>query len=145
MTLGMEAKIVTLSMRGQITGLCLCLNMTAQPVWSGYHATLLNVILKPSKEKQMEPHEFANAIAAGTQRNYEQGQRRAKIKRLAVITSAYTGYLCAPVFSEMHEYIEKLLNRPVFTHEMASQELMDQIREAAKPDFLAAWGEALKD
>ena len=93
----------------------------------------------------MEPREFANAIAAGTQRNYEQEQRRAKIKRLAVITSAYTGYLCAPVFSEMHEYIEKLLNRPVFTHEMASQELMDQIREAAKPDFLAAWGEALKD
>ena len=54
----------------------------------------------------------------------------------AAVVSAYTGYLVGS-FSDMHEYIEKIMGRPVFTHEMGSQEMMDQIREAAKPDFLA--------
>lgn len=93
----------------------------------------------------MEPREFANAIAAGTQRNYERDARRARVKRLAAITSAYTGYLVAPVFSEMHEYIEKILGRPVFTHEMGDQKLMDQVRELAKDDFVKAWEEILKE
>lgn len=54
----------------------------------------------------------------------------------AAIVGAYTGYLAGP-FEEMHEYIEKIMGRPVFTHEMASEEVADQIREKAKQDFLA--------
>ena len=57
-------------------------------------------------------------------------------KEQAAVVSAYTGYLVGG-FSDMHEYIEKIMGRPVFTHEMGSQEIIDQIREAAKPDFLA--------
>lgn len=37
----------------------------------------------------------------------------------AAIVGAYTGISCGP-FSDMHEYIEKILERPVWTHELAS-------------------------
>jgi len=62
----------------------------------------------------------------------------------AAIVSAYTGYLIGP-FSDMHAYIEKIMGRPVWTHEMASEKLIDQIREAAKEDFIALAPEATHD
>lgn len=36
----------------------------------------------------------------------------------------------------MHRYIEEKLGRPVFTHELASKAVLDEIRAAVKPDFL---------
>lgn len=54
----------------------------------------------------------------------------------AAIIGAYTGVLCGP-FSDMHKYVEKVMGRPIWTHEMASTETMAQIREAAKKDFIA--------
>lgn len=54
----------------------------------------------------------------------------------AAIISAYTGYLIGN-FAEMHEYVEKVMGRPVWTHEMGSQVIADQIREASRADFLA--------
>jgi hypothetical protein len=62
----------------------------------------------------------------------------------AAIVSAYTGYLIGPV-SDMHAYIEKIMGRPVWTHEMASEQLMDQVREAAKDDFIALAPEGAHD
>lgn len=52
-----------------------------------------------------------------------------------IIVSAYTGVLVCD-FSDLHGYIEKLLDRPVWTHEMASEEFFANIKEKAKPDFL---------
>lgn len=57
-------------------------------------------------------------------------------KEQSAIISAYTGFL-AGNFSDMHEYIEKVMKRPVFTHEMASPAFMDQLRQASKEDFLS--------
>ena len=51
-----------------------------------------------------------------------------------VVLSAYTGTLMCD-FSEVHKYIEKLLGRPVWTHELASEALWSEIKEKAKPDF----------
>lgn len=56
-------------------------------------------------------------------------------KEQAAIIGAYTGILSGP-FSEMQEYIERLLGRPVWTHEMGTRELADKIRESATNDFL---------
>jgi hypothetical protein len=56
--------------------------------------------------------------------------------REAAIVSAYTGYLIGS-FGEMHKYVEDIMGRPVWTHEMADVDVMDQIREKAKPDFVA--------
>jgi hypothetical protein len=54
----------------------------------------------------------------------------------AAIIGAYTGYLAGP-FSDMNSYIERIMGRPVWTHEMADKAVMEQIREAAKADFFA--------
>lgn len=53
-----------------------------------------------------------------------------------VIVSAYTGYLMCD-FGEVHLYIEQVLGRPVWTHELASSEMWEKIRKAASADFLA--------
>lgn len=52
-----------------------------------------------------------------------------------IVVSAYTGYLMCD-FNEVHRYVEKLLGRPVLTHELARGKIQDEIREKAKADFL---------
>ena len=56
-----------------------------------------------------------------------------------VVLSAYTGILMCNM-DEVHKYIEKLLGRPVWTHELASETLWAQIKEKAKADFLKIIG-----
>ena len=56
-------------------------------------------------------------------------------EREAVVISAYTGISCCE-FSPIHKYIEEIMDRPVFTHEMASKELFKKIKELSKPEFL---------
>jgi hypothetical protein len=57
-------------------------------------------------------------------------------KEESLIVSAYTGYLFTKQFSDVHEYIEKVLERPVFTHELASEEVNKEIREKLKPKII---------
>ena len=57
-------------------------------------------------------------------------------KREAAIVSAYTGFLCGE-FSDMHEYIEEIMGRPVWTHEMGDNGFEEMIREKSKEDFVA--------
>lgn len=51
----------------------------------------------------------------------------------AVLISAYTGYLLTNEFSEYHEYCEKLLGRPIYTHEFADKDTQEEIRRKCKP------------
>ena len=53
----------------------------------------------------------------------------------AIVVSAYTGFLMCD-FNDMHEYIEKKLGRPIWTHEFADKNIWEEIREKVKPDFL---------
>ena len=57
-------------------------------------------------------------------------------KEQAVIVSAYTGFLAGDVMSEMHEYIENILDRPVFTHELGNKDICNEIKKKSKADFL---------
>jgi hypothetical protein len=57
-------------------------------------------------------------------------------KEQAVIISAYTGILCCE-FPDLHEYIERKLNRPVWTHELANEKVMFELKEKSRADFLA--------
>ena len=57
-------------------------------------------------------------------------------RRQAAIITAYTGITCGP-FEVFVEYAEKLLGRPVWSHEFASKELASKIKELAKDDFLS--------
>jgi len=56
-------------------------------------------------------------------------------KNEAAIVAAYTGKFLG-VFSDLHEYIESILNRPVFTHELANKEVIKEIKEKSKNDFI---------
>ncbi len=53
----------------------------------------------------------------------------------AIIT-AFTGTLSCDVGS-FHKYVEQLLGHPVYTHEMASKEWWEVLKELARDDFLA--------
>ena len=54
----------------------------------------------------------------------------------AAIIGAFTGTSCGP-FSDIHKKIEDVLGRPVWTHEMASKDLLAQVKEAMKNEFLS--------
>lgn len=56
-------------------------------------------------------------------------------KHEAIVVSAYTGFLMCN-FSDVHEYVEKKLGRPVWTHEFADKNIWDEIREKIRPDFV---------
>ena len=54
------------------------------------------------------------------------------------VVMAYTGVamLCGEKFSIFHKYIEDIMGRPIFTHELASKLLWEQIKEKSRDDFL---------
>lgn len=51
----------------------------------------------------------------------------------AVLISAYTGYLLAPSFADVHEFCEELLGRQIMTHQFGFKEMQEEIREKCKP------------
>jgi len=55
------------------------------------------------------------------------------------IVMAYTGacMLCGDKFQIFHKYIEDIMGRPVYTHELADKTVTDEIKEKAKADFIA--------
>lgn len=54
----------------------------------------------------------------------------------AAIIGVFTGTSCGP-FSDVHEKAEKLLGRPVFTHELGNKVVWAELKEKVKPEFLA--------
>lgn len=56
-------------------------------------------------------------------------------KEEKLIVSAYTGILMTD-FSNFHEFVEKKLGRPVYTHEFADETVMNELKESVKEDFL---------
>jgi len=61
-------------------------------------------------------------------------------KQIGQIVSAYTGILCGS-FSDLHEYAEKLIGRPIFTHEFGDKEMAENLKDKSREDFikLAEW------
>lgn len=55
-------------------------------------------------------------------------------KREAAIVSAYTGYLIGE-FGDFHAYVEEIMGRPVFTHELPS--IAEELKEKSKADFMS--------
>ena len=54
-------------------------------------------------------------------------------EREGAVLSAYTGILMCKTFSPVHEYIEEIMCRPVWTHEIPM--LADGIKEKSKEEF----------
>ena len=57
-------------------------------------------------------------------------------KKEAAIISAYTGVLLGE-FSDMHEYIEQILGRPVWTHQLANEDIHNEIKNKSRDDFIS--------
>lgn len=57
-------------------------------------------------------------------------------KEQAIIISGFTG-ICLCGFRQLHEDVERRLGRPVWTHEFASKEFSEQLKQVYKQDFLA--------
>ena len=59
--------------------------------------------------------------------------------REKAIVMAYTGYcmLAGDKLSVFYEYIESIIGRPVYTHEMGTEVVANLIKEKARPDFIA--------
>lgn len=57
-------------------------------------------------------------------------------RKEAAIIGAYTGILVGK-FEDLHSYAEKVLNRPIFTHQFADPELAEELKEKSKPDFIS--------
>lgn len=51
------------------------------------------------------------------------------------VVSAYTGTLMCSM-DKLCEYIEELLGRSVYTHELANHDMWEYIKEKSKPEFL---------
>lgn len=59
-------------------------------------------------------------------------------KQECAVVMAYTGIamLQGNDFNIFHQYVEKIMDRPVFTHEMGMDLVADEIKRRAKPDFI---------
>ena len=53
----------------------------------------------------------------------------------AAIIGLYTGVSMGP-FEDVQKFAEDLLERPVFTHELANQDLCEKLKELVKPQFI---------
>jgi hypothetical protein len=55
------------------------------------------------------------------------------------IVMAYTGIcmLTGDKFQIFHKYVEDIMGRPVYTHEMATDAVDNEIKEKSKADFIA--------
>jgi hypothetical protein len=61
-------------------------------------------------------------------------------KEIGAIVTAYTGVVLGH-FSDTHEYAERVLGRPVWTHMFADESIVEELKKATEPDFmrLNAW------
>jgi len=59
--------------------------------------------------------------------------------REKAIVMAYTGtcMLRGDKFQIFHKYVEDIMGRPVYTHELADKDVQNEIKEKAKADFIA--------
>ena len=56
-----------------------------------------------------------------------------------IIVETYTGYVMTNGFErpEVYKYMEDLLGRPVWTHELGGRELREKLQKLSQPDFIA--------
>ena len=59
--------------------------------------------------------------------------------REKAIIMAYTGtcMLTGDKFQIFHKYVEDIMGRPIWTHEMGIKSIADEIKEKSKSDFIA--------
>ena len=61
-----------------------------------------------------------------------------------VIVETYTGVCMTSgeERNEVYKYMSELIGRPVFTHELASKEMQDELKSKSKADFISLCSES---
>jgi len=54
----------------------------------------------------------------------------------AAIIGAFTG-ICAGPFADIQDYAERVLGRSVWTHELGTKEVWEELKEASRKDFFS--------
>ena len=57
-------------------------------------------------------------------------------KEESLLISAYTGYMICSQFSELHEYIEEVMDKPIFTHQLGSEEFHNSLMGKLHPKII---------
>lgn len=65
-------------------------------------------------------------------------------RREAAIITAYTGFALGD-FGDAQDYIQEILKRPVWTHELGTKRIWEEIREASRDDFCSLQIEGLDE
>lgn len=67
--------------------------------------------------------------------------------RECAIVEAYTGYcmLTGVNTKYVYQYLEELMGRPVYTHELANPKMRDAIHNKSKPDFMSLCANATEE
>ncbi len=60
-------------------------------------------------------------------------------KEQGIILTGFTGKMCCKM-EDFHKDLEIRMRRPVFTHEMASKDLWEEIKKIYKEDFMKLVG-----
>ena len=66
-------------------------------------------------------------------------------KQECAVIMAYTGVamLKGDDLGLFYKYIEHICERPILTHELASEKVMNEIEEKSKPDFIRLCSQAI--
>ena len=56
-------------------------------------------------------------------------------ERWPIVVSGFTGVLACEKFSIFHADVERVLGRPVWTHQMADLKVAEEIKEAYRAEF----------
>ena len=56
-------------------------------------------------------------------------------KREAAVLGAFTGILIGE-FSDMHKYIEEIMGRSVWTHELGNEDIVAEVKDKARRKLL---------
>ena len=87
-------------------------------------------------EASREAMHIASIIACRDALDAQPVPRMSKLTRdQAAIIGLYTGVSAGP-FEDVQKLAEDLLERPVFTHELANQDLCEKLKELVKPQFI---------
>lgn len=56
-------------------------------------------------------------------------------KEQAAIIGLFTGIACGP-FGDIHKLAEQKMGRPIWTHQFANKELVEEMKEKVREDFI---------
>jgi len=93
-------------------------------------------IIGPAISAIKEALQIASIIACRDALDAQPVPHMSKLTRdQAAIIGLYTGVSMGP-FEDVQKLAEDLLERPVFTHELANQNLCEKLKELVKPQFI---------